>query len=512
MSISIDIVPLAESIDMYGMPDTLSAYSLSGHVSISIKSPYSLFERRSTTRLLLQSLELTFEGQTEVLNPKVGYSAVRLCSFSRELVTGGPVGLSNEGDEDSTDDCVWNVVFNLPIPGWLPETTCIGIPDLGVRYALHANAKFTVSNDCHASFPWAFATLCTPFRSRIRYARAQKRICLRRFAEPPSDVPFNPATTSYMIKTSPLVSKSSIPIEILEKIQVVVAVPEFVDIQASILPVVLRLRTSGLDSVHCKRLQVKEIAVDIAQKEKYRSSASASYLEAYPVPPRDRQPPNEPLLTPHPVGNVYEYGLAISPAKPLDASIRAISFLPPGESGRHCFGKDNYAFTDDSVPNDNPDWYTIEVSLPFASQQTIVDASDWCTEPVELLPSMRTPLFQIAHEVTLRVTLSYDDDANRNRFHDRLTMKVPVTMVNVLPPMPSQRELHSVSPSPVPHEASGMNPYPLPAYSQLYDEEGDRKIDYSVPLPLYAPPNINEESETNVKITKPSLQPHSIDL
>lgn len=27
----------------------------------------------------------------------------------------------------------------------------------------------------------------------------------------------------------------------------------------------------------------------------------------------------------------------------------------------------------------------------------------------------------------------------------------------------------------------------LPAYSQLFDSNGDRKIDYSVPLPLYTP-------------------------
>jgi hypothetical protein len=81
-----------------------SAYSLSGHVSISLKSPYSFFERRSPTRLLLQSLELTFEGQTEIVTPQLGYSAVRLCSFSRELVSNGPTELCDEG-EDSAEPC-----------------------------------------------------------------------------------------------------------------------------------------------------------------------------------------------------------------------------------------------------------------------------------------------------------------------------------------------------------------------------------------------------------------------
>ena len=36
-----------------------------------------------------------------MVTPRLGYSAVRLCSFSRELVTGEPVELNNEGEEDS---------------------------------------------------------------------------------------------------------------------------------------------------------------------------------------------------------------------------------------------------------------------------------------------------------------------------------------------------------------------------------------------------------------------------
>lgn len=163
------------------------------------------------------------------------------------------------------------MVFNLPIPGWLPETTSVGITDLGVKYTLHATAKFTLLNDFYTLSPWAFATLCTPFRSRARYAQTQKRICLQRFVEPPSDVPFHSATNSYLIKTpTPLPGKASIPAEVLEKIQVIVATPRFVDMQAGSIPVVLRLRTNDLDASQCKRIQVKEITIDITQKEKYR--------------------------------------------------------------------------------------------------------------------------------------------------------------------------------------------------------------------------------------------------
>ena len=68
-------------------------------------SPYSLFERRRTARLLLQSVSLTFEGQSEVLAPKIGYTSLRLCSITRELVASEPVLLSNEGREESDEAC-----------------------------------------------------------------------------------------------------------------------------------------------------------------------------------------------------------------------------------------------------------------------------------------------------------------------------------------------------------------------------------------------------------------------
>ncbi|KAF8629994.1 hypothetical protein AX15_003165 [Amanita polypyramis BW_CC] len=508
MSVSIDIVSLTDSVDMYGMPDTSSAYSLSGHVAVCVKPSHSLFERRSTTHLLLQSLLLTFEGQTETVTPRLGYSAARLCSFSRELVTAGPAEVNNEGEEDSTDPCVWNVVFNIPIPGWLPETTSIGLADLGVKYTLYATAKFI--NDHHVSSPWALATLCTPFRSRARYARAQKPIHLRRFVEPPSEIPFRSPTNHYMIKTpSPLSNNMSIPAEVLEKIEVVVATPEFVDIHAGTLPVTLRMRASGLEAAQRKRLQVKEIAADLTQKENYRSLPSSSYLETYPVPPKNRQPPNEPLLARHPVGNIYDYGIVTVPSQSLASGSHITSFLPAEEPGRHRFPKYNYSFTDDSAHSDNPDWYTIEIGLPFVSQKTIIESEDWWSGVVELQPSMRTPLFDLTHQVALSVTLSYDGEADQEPPHDRLTMRVPITMVHTLPPVSVQGRLASTllsSPFTMPRTMPPMNPYTLPAYSQLYDKEGERKIDYSIPLPLYEPPNtlsstilVNEESSTNTK-------------
>lgn len=114
MALSIAVHPLTPTLDMYGESDSRyallrvrlgyflflihtfssAAYSLSGHVSISVS--------QTTARLLLQSISLTFEGQSEVLTPCTGYSGLRLCSVTRELAP-KPTELSNE---DSGETCM----------------------------------------------------------------------------------------------------------------------------------------------------------------------------------------------------------------------------------------------------------------------------------------------------------------------------------------------------------------------------------------------------------------------
>lgn len=82
--------------------DRSSAYSLSGHVSISLSSPYSFFSTRRTARVLLESVSLTFEGQSEINTPETGYAAIRLCSVSRDIAPSEPMELTNHGHEDDS--------------------------------------------------------------------------------------------------------------------------------------------------------------------------------------------------------------------------------------------------------------------------------------------------------------------------------------------------------------------------------------------------------------------------
>jgi len=70
---------------------------------------------------------------------------------------------------------------------------------------------------------------------------------------------------------------------------------------------------------------------------------------------------------------------------------------------------------------------------------------------------------------------------------EKLSFKIPLTFANIAPviPPPSPPRFDStVETTPFPSTSSSPL---LPAYSQLYDCNGERKIDYSVPLPLYTP-------------------------
>ncbi|OCH85687.1 hypothetical protein OBBRIDRAFT_288570 [Obba rivulosa] len=144
MALALEIIPFAHSIDMYGEPDCSSTYSLSGYIKTRMTQSYMWpVERRRTACLLLQSLLVTFEGQPELATQDTRYSAIRLCSISQELASGGPFELSSESTEDSGGPA-WTVVFNLAIPGWIPPTTILGEVDgdAGMRPGLYATAHF----------------------------------------------------------------------------------------------------------------------------------------------------------------------------------------------------------------------------------------------------------------------------------------------------------------------------------------------------------------------------------
>ena len=281
MAVTIDIVPFSDPLEMVGEPDPSSAYSLSGHVAISISSQNSFFNRRRrTVRLILQSLTIAFEGQTELISPQISYVPLRLCSVTRQVAPPEFIELSNDGHEDSDDRCTWNVVFDLPIPGWLPETTNFGLDAVtGTSYGLHATAKFlTVEDPSNTSW---LSLLCSPFRSSTKVVRAHKSIVVNRYMNNPSSTPSSPAefplvnytTQCKPVDTPGVQDAMRIPSEVLSSVQVIASVPEYVDAKADSMPFAIRLRAKDMDESYRHKLQVTGFYVQLKQNESYRCAS-----------------------------------------------------------------------------------------------------------------------------------------------------------------------------------------------------------------------------------------------
>ena len=168
---------------------------------------------------------------------------------------------------------------------------------------------------------------------------------------------------------------------------------------------------------------------------------------------------------------------------------RTFSLLPPDESGLYTLAADNYVFANDAAarPEGAPQtWYTMDTSIPFV--QSTGGSEYWGkydTDEVEfqslqwaglkdLRPSTVSPLYSVVHELSVSLTCTYDLEASGGKVaREKLGFKVPLTFARVAP------RIQAVN---APSDA-----LVLPVYSQLYDTNGERKIDYSTPLPLYTP-------------------------
>ncbi|KAK7037931.1 hypothetical protein R3P38DRAFT_2696322 [Favolaschia claudopus] len=496
MSLAIDIVPLTNSLDMYGAPHNSSAFSLSGHVSISLNSSFSVFERRRTgCRVVLHSVLLTFDGQTETITSSLGYSPLRLYTLSRELLSSGPIELSDEGQEETNEASRWNIVFDLAIPGWLPASHEFGINEAGAstKYFLRAEVKFAVVEECTAS--WSLASLCSPFRSRttIRSMEARKKIPLRRFVEPPTDEPTSVEFINYLLSSPNKSPENPIPSDVLSKIQVLASVPAHVDVRENSLPFILRLRTKDLNAAECQRLRITSFTIDIVQTEICRRVKDASkYQATYPVPSQDLQPPKKPLCQSHYSSDMYKLGLFLSPSVNASSENCSASLLPGEETGVYRLTGDSHIFNNDSTAGPET-WYTLDTTIPFVHSIPSWEASpDW-EGSAKLRPSVESPLFDVTHSLKLAVCCEYDAPGSSEPAMADLTFALPIKFGRVAPPLPPRdilpallHSMHLVDgsypamPSILPYGAN------LPVYSQLFDSRGNRKVD-NTPLPLYTP-------------------------
>jgi len=361
-----------------------------------------------------------------------------------------------------------------------------------VRYGLYATAKFT-NLDEHNGSSWSLASL---FRSRVKTVEVSQNITLRRFfSHPGHDLLSEPTTLSYLVNTrhpensSSVEPESGIPQDVLSKVQVLCSVPEYANMKDSSLPVTIRLRTKNLPEEECKRLQVTDISIDVVQQERYLREAMPGYRSQFPLPDKTQQPPNLPLRNAHPAASLFDVGLYTD----FSASAsRSFSLLPSPGSGSHALPSPNYPFATDSSDTRNapPTWYTMETIIPIIhTSPAQCEAIDWAGAPT-LRPSAITPLLSTEHSVEIALTCTYDLAAG-GVAKEKLFFRVPVTI-----------GLHAPVRAANDSQEAGQEPI-LPVYSELYDSNGERKVDLSIPLPLYTPKDESVSCETTLDASTP---------
>jgi hypothetical protein len=248
---------------------TRSAYSLSGHISLSLTCSHSLFERRRAVRILLRSLVITFEGQAELVTREASYSAIRLCTISKELVSKTTIVLSNEGHEDGEGASVWHIMFDLPIPGWLPASDLYGDCRQGfsgTQYNLFACARFSNVDSLGPS--WV-SSLCHPFFPKNNVLHAENRkIMLNRFALPEH----RPAYYSVSLTAGgvrPEDNPHPVPADIVSKIELLASVPDGISLDQEKFPFSLSIRTSSLSESEAAKLRVTQFSLELQQIDQY---------------------------------------------------------------------------------------------------------------------------------------------------------------------------------------------------------------------------------------------------
>ena len=256
--------------------DSRSTYSLSGHVSISLSPSLSIFEQRHAIRILLRSLVITFEGQAELVTSDAGYFAARICSISKELVPKSSVELSNEGHEDGDTPCAWHVMFDLPIPGWLPASDSYGDGRQGfsgTQYTLYATLNYTNSEETYN--PSWFSSICAPFSSKTKVVHAEAfKVQVNRFALPPPSASTLFPQTFYSVALAngaPHADANLHPIltDIVSKVELLASVPEHISVDGDKFLFTLSIRAPTLPESEASKICVTHMSLEPQQIEQY---------------------------------------------------------------------------------------------------------------------------------------------------------------------------------------------------------------------------------------------------
>ena len=231
---------------------------------------------------LLESLVVTFEGQSELVTPQTGYSSCRLIEFSRELLSEGPLEIRHSWSQGaSRDPARWFIVFNITIPGWLPASSKTAFHDSAlsepeITYRLSAAAKYR-ENKPIAKLSWRSA--CYGYvglpTSQAAHANGTSVKINRYTLPPPQCVLAGSELTETMFRNVEYTgtiqdTASQIPYDVLSKLRMQATIPEHIPVDSGSIPLLIKIRPEGLSAEERQRLRLPGFAVSATQTDMTR--------------------------------------------------------------------------------------------------------------------------------------------------------------------------------------------------------------------------------------------------
>jgi len=403
---------------------------------------------------VLTSLVLIFEGKSEHASSQIGYSAARLCRVERELVI-QPIAISTEGGQ-SADVAV---IFDLTIPGWLPATTTArdGAAVVSNSYSLFAAATYRTQGE--AGFLWSQCLPSLTRNSKASAPRVDIEVVRHRVAPPVcnagTSAGFPSATFAVTAKAGPA---SPIPNDVVTKMQILVSVPEFISISDTSIPISLKSRCAS------PGLCASQINVEIEQLETVHRMPDDSYTARFPLP--SEQPPQVPLLHQHPMNGLR------TPSGHIGPAMMTRSLLHPEVPSRFKLEEG----CEGSLYTFSPDWSTVDLKVGITADN--------------LLPRLDSPFLRVRHTLHLAMHVAY------NGGEDVVQFALPLHFI-VLPPGLTVR-------TPAQSSQYEYAPCTLPAYIQLFHDNGEAKVD---PLRGVPPAYKDTEDRPERKVDAPEYVP-----
>ncbi|KAG8706649.1 hypothetical protein FRC09_002300 [Ceratobasidium sp. 395] len=513
MPLTLEIVPSAPWVNMFGSPDASTNYSLSGHLALSLSTPAPApasssgsYEKPETVHL--SSLELVFEGKAEMVSSQAGYDGFRICRVTKQLVPEGRrIVLTTEADphqqagsSSSTLFHQWEVVFDMQLPGWLPPTTECGEDGGGTSYALYATACFA---DSEKYSSWSLSSLYNLVRAKQPPVDANRvPIEVTRHRSPP----FNPALEFSSEQDAPLFPpidhpatttirqlNSDIPIDLLRSLDIVVTVPQHIGCEEKRVPVSIRVRSTVPGSSNLGTLRMDDFEIGLNQTE--NSRPMLQYVNAFPVPSESEQPPHEPLRDPHSWHSLYALGLVVRHESAVAWTRQT-----------HLVAGDRVRF--------KPSLGGLELNEEWAKMDTTVsiDPTTQKSHPKpkgarQLVPTVFTPYMRVKHELRVALNLSYippEGAADRTPIKQLAHATAPLsfTVTSLWPSSGTSSEASSPTSS---QSVTSDTPY-LPAYTQLFHDNGERRED----LLGYWLPQYCEQADQVAEFPAPAIHGYPI--